>query len=92
MCRLRDVPRSTHYARQAAVERPAQARCRGRKPVWWDEALVDESRKVLAEAERLGFRGEGYRKLWARLRHRGIPVSKERLRRLMHEHGLQAPH
>ena len=31
-------------------------------------------------------------KVWARLRHRGIPVSKERARRLMREHGLQAPH
>ena len=57
-----------------------------------DETLVVEIRAVLAEAEALGFRGEGYRKVWARLRHREIPVSKERVRRLMREHGLQAPH
>lgn len=28
-------------------------------------------------------------KVWARLRHRGIPVAKERVRRLMRQHGLQ---
>jgi transposase InsO family protein len=60
--------------------------------VFSDEALVEKIREVLAEAEALGFRGEGYRKVWARLRHRGIPVSKERVRHLMREHGLQAPH
>ena len=39
----------------------------------------------------MGFRCEGYRKVWARLRHKRIPVSKERVRRLMREHNLQAP-
>ena len=92
VCRLWSVARSTHYARQAAAERPVQARRRGRKPVLSDEALLEKIREVLREAEALGFWGEGYRKVWARLRHRGIPVSKERVRRLMREHGLQAPH
>jgi putative transposase len=36
--------------------------------------------------------GEGYRKLWARLRHAGIRTSARRVRRLMGEHGLLAPH
>jgi len=92
VCRLWDMPRSTHYARQAAARRIVPAGRRGRKPVLPDEALVAEIQAVLAEAEALGFRGEGYRKVWARLRHREIPVSKERVRRLMREHGLQAPH
>jgi len=92
VCRLWGVARSTHYARQMAAERPVPARRRGCKPVLSDEALVARIREVLAEAEALGFRGEGYRKVWARLRHRGIPVSKERVRRLMREHGLRAPH
>ena len=38
------------------------------------------------------FHGEGYRKVWARLRFAGIRTSKERVRRLMREAGLQAPH
>ena len=92
VCRLWSVTRSTHYARQAATDRPVQSQRRGRRPELSDEALLEKIREVLAEAEALGFRGEGYRKVWARLRYRGIPVSKERVRRLMREHGLQAPH
>ena len=38
------------------------------------------------------FHGEGYRKIWARLRHVGIRTSARRVRRLMREHGLLAPH
>ena len=92
VCRLWGVARSTHHARQTAERRAVQARRRGRKPVRSDEELVAAIREVLGEAEALGFRGEGYRKVWARLRHKGIPASKERVRRLMREHGLQAPH
>ncbi len=36
--------------------------------------------------------GEGYRKIRARLRHAGIRTSARRVRRLMGEHGLLAPH
>jgi transposase InsO family protein len=36
--------------------------------------------------------GEGYRKIWARLRHTGIRTSPRRVRRLMGQHGLLAPH
>ena len=38
------------------------------------------------------FHGEGYRKAWAKLRVAGIRTSKERVRRVMREHDLQAPH
>jgi putative transposase len=37
------------------------------------------------------FHGECYRTVWARLRFQGIRTSKERVRRLMRQHGLQAP-
>jgi transposase InsO family protein len=50
--------------------------------------LVDHIRQVLAESP---FHGEGYRKVWAKLRFNGLRTSKERVRRLMREHGLQAP-
>ena len=36
------------------------------------------------------FHGEGYRKLWARLRFHGIRTSRRRVLRLMREHGLLA--
>jgi putative transposase len=45
-------------------------------------------------AQILGSRlhGEGYRKIWARLRHAGIRTAARRVRRLMGQHGLLAPH
>jgi len=53
-----------------------------------DEALVEAIRKLLADSP---FHGEGYRKIWARLRFAGIRTSKRRVLRLTREHGLQAP-
>jgi putative transposase len=52
-----------------------------------DAALVEAIRQVLIDSP---FYGEGYRKVWARLRHAGLRTSKERVRRLMRENGLQA--
>ncbi len=92
VCRMWAIARSTHYARQAAAERSSPPGRRGRKPVISDQVLVEQIRTVLSEAEALGFRGEGYRKVWARLHLKGIPTSKERVRRLMRDHGLQAPY
>ena len=52
-----------------------------------DADLVEAIRQVLADSP---FHGEGYRKVWARLRHAGLRTSKERVRRLMRENGLSA--
>jgi transposase InsO family protein len=52
-----------------------------------DAALVEAIRRTLASSP---FHGEGHRKVWARLRHAGLRTSKERVRRLMRENGLQA--
>ena len=40
---------------------------------------------------RSGARGEGYRKVWARLRFAGIRTAQRRVLRLLREHGLLAP-
>ena len=53
-----------------------------------DDELVDSIRNLLAEGP---FHGEGYRKIWARLRFAGIRTSKRRVLRLTAKHGLQAP-
>jgi putative transposase len=53
-----------------------------------DAALVEAIRGVLTGS---GFHGEGYRKIWARLRFKGIRPSRRRVLRLMREHGLLAP-
>jgi len=53
-----------------------------------DDALVEAIRELLAASP---FHGEGYRKLWARLRFAGIRTSRRRVLRLTREQGLQAP-
>lgn len=53
-----------------------------------DEALVEAIRGLLADSP---FHGEGYRKVWARLRFAGIRTSKRRVLRLMGAHDLLAP-
>ena len=54
-----------------------------------DAELADHIRRQIA-ASRL--HGEGYRKLWARLRFAGVRDSPRRVRRVMRENGLLAPH
>ena len=52
-----------------------------------DAAWSRRSGSVLVDSP---FHGEGYRKVWARLRQPGLRTSKERVRRLMRENGLSA--
>ena len=53
-----------------------------------DETLGEAIRALLADSP---FHGEGYRKIWARLRFAGIRTSKRRVLRLMRGSGLLAP-
>jgi putative transposase len=50
-----------------------------------DDDLVVAIRQLLPDSP---FHGEGYRKLWARLRFAGIRTSRRRVLRLMRGHGL----
>ena len=54
-----------------------------------DAELADHIRRQI-DASRL--HGEGYRKLWARLRFAGVRASPRRVRRVMRENGLLALH
>ena len=53
-----------------------------------DPALLTQIREVLEAAP---FVGEGHRKVWARLRYRGVRTSKARVLRLMRDAQLLAP-
>ena len=53
-----------------------------------DAALLGEIQRTLADSP---FVGEGHRKVWARLRRRGISTSRKRVLRLTREAGLLAP-
>ena len=89
ICQLWEVPRSTVYERRARARRPLRpAAKRGPRQAWTDEALTEQVRAVLAASP---FTGEGYRKVWARLRLAGVRTSKGRVLRLMREAGLLAP-
>ena len=92
VCRICGFPRSTVYAHRASsrwegARRPVPGK-RGPMGPCSDAQLVAHIRRLLAESP---FHGEGYRKMWAKLRFEGIRTSKERVRRLMKQHGLQAP-
>lgn len=83
-----NLARSSYYAakkRQAKPQPPAQKR--GPKRLCDEEVLV-QIRQVLAESV---FAAEGYRKVWARMRMKGIRVWKERILRLMREADLLSP-
>ena len=88
VCRVWHRARSSVYARRQATRSPARCRRRGPIGAAPDDVLVAHIRRVL---EASPFHGEGYRKAWAKLRVAGMRTSKERVRRLMREHALQAP-
>src|SRR5690349_7874850 len=83
--RIWGVSRATVYRhrRPAAVTRKRP----GPRGAMADEALVAAIRQLLRDSP---FHGEGYRKLWARLRFAGIRTSRRRVLRLMRENALLA--
>ena len=88
VCRVWGVARAGVYRSRRAAAVPSVPRRRpGPQGLMPDAALVETIRQVLADSP---FHGEGYRKVWARLRHQGLRTSRERVRRLMRENGLSA--
>ena len=89
--RIWRLSRATVYRHRATATAAAPRRRVRRGPLGAcsDAELVGHIR-----AQILGSRlhGEGYRKIWARLRHAGIHTAARRVRRLMGQHGLLAPH
>ncbi len=92
VCEAWSVSRSTYYDWLARRSPSRLAGKRGPKPKVSDAQLEQRIRSVLRRTEtHLGFHGEGHRKVWARLRHRGIRTSKSRVLRIMREGSLLAP-
>ena len=89
VARVWKISRASVY--RSLNETPPIAIGRRRGPVGAcsDAELADHIRRHIA-ASRL--HGEGYRKLWARLRCAGVRASPRRVRRVMGENGLLAPH
>ena len=85
------LSRATVYRHRAttSAEPPPRPARRGPVGACSDAALL---KHIRAEVLSSRLHGEGYRKIWARLRHAGIRTSARRVRRLMGQHGLLAPH
>jgi len=93
VCRVWELARSSVYDRRQRAEKrrrgdlPAR---RGPSPKHGDEALLAAIRTDL---ERSPFKGEGHRKVHARLRIMDdIRVSRKRVLRIMRENSLLSPH
>ena len=69
------LARSSFYAARRHGQPRREARKRGPR-VASDEELITEIRRLLDAPV---FAGEGYRKIWARLRHQGVRTSKDRV-------------
>jgi len=85
VCRIWRMARATLYRHR---QPPLARQRRGPIGPLPDPMLTVEIRAILAASP---FHGEGHRKVWARLRMKGIRTSLRRVLRLMREHGLLAP-
>jgi putative transposase len=89
ICAVFRVPRSTVY--QTTAPAPAAPRVVAKREPQTshsDAEFVEAIRAVLAATP---FHGEGYRKVRARLAHRGLALGGKRVLRLMRVHHLLAP-
>ena len=90
VCRVWRIPRATACRHRSAIDAPPPSNAkRGPKSVLSDQQILEAIRTVLEQPD---FLGEGYRKIWARLRHQlGIRTASRRVLRIMREHDLLAP-
>jgi len=84
--RIWGVARATIYRHRHGAD-AAHRRKSGPLGAMADQDLAGMIRQLLTASP---FHGEGYRKLWARLRFAGVRTSRRRVLRLMREHGLLA--
>jgi putative transposase len=88
ICRTWRVARSSAYAAARPRGEAPRLGKRGPTTAVSDAELLGAIRDILQTTP---FHGEGYRKVRARLAHRGVAVSGKRVLRLMRAHGLLAP-
>ena len=89
VARVWNVSRAGVYRFRSETQSDTIARRPGPFGGCSDADLAEHIRRQIIDS---GFHGEGYRKIWARLRFAGVRVSPRRVRRVMGEHGLLAPH
>ena len=89
VCLVWGIARSTVYWQQHHAESKGSGSRPGPMGACSDDELREHIKYVLMESP---FHGEGYRKIWAKLRFKGIRTSRRRVLRLMRENSLLAPH
>ena len=88
LCRVWGRSRASVYRDlHPAPPEPPVRRCPGPQGPMTDVDLVEAISRVITDSP---FYGEGHRKVWVRLRYKGIRTSKARVLRLMRENGLCA--
>lgn len=92
VCRIWGVSRATLYRQRQADGAANEVRPPRRRGPLGARSDADLLAAIQAVIEASPFHGEGYRKVWARLRFQGIRTAARRVRRLIKEHGLLAPH
>jgi putative transposase len=92
VCRIWGVSRATLYRHRSADEAANEVRPPRRRGPLGARSDADLLTAIRAVIEASPFLGEGYRKVWARLRVLSIRTAARRVRRLMKAHGLLAPH
>lgn len=91
VCQLWRISRATMYRHRVRGNAVNEARAlsrRGPEGACSDETLLQH---ISAIIEASPFSGEGYRKIWARLRAKGVRTAPRRVRRIMKENNLLAP-
>jgi putative transposase len=88
ICQVWRVARSSVYVAASPLGVVTAVSKRGPKTAVSDVDLLVAIRGILQETP---FHGEGYRKVRARLAHRGLAVGGKRVLRLMRQHHLLAP-
>ena len=89
VARVWNVSRAGVYRFRSETRSDTIARRPGPVGACSDAELAEHIRRQIINS---GFHGEGYRKIWARLRFADVRASPRRVRRVMGEHGLLAPH
>jgi putative transposase len=94
VCKVWGVPRAAVYRHRGpadgagAANAPRPPRRRGPRGACSDAELLVHIQEVIDASP---FSGEGYRKVWARLRARGVRTAPRRVRRIMKANDLLAP-
>jgi len=81
------LARSSYYSVRQRQQQPRAPQKRGPKQLSTKNWSARSNRYL----PRVFFHGEGYRKIWARLRHKEVRAWKDRVLRVMREHQLLSP-